>query len=221
MFLLTSLFILILFVFVGCNKKEILEPPTPVVIKYTVDVTQSGIGGAVTPLGLVQVNKGSDLDLIITSQPGIKSTVVVDGTNVSINNNSYKLVVLNNCKVEIKFEKTLSWYLMDKPWIQDSIIVKEINHPGQWTHYLSSYHDSVIFLPNNRFNIFRNKKLIGDGDWKLDESTKPATLMFGGPIWLLEQLDVNYMIMAKYDLIAVHDDGTKTNDGGTKNTYKH
>jgi hypothetical protein len=176
--------IAVLFLVVGCDL-FCPEPPVVVTKQYTIEVSVVGIGGTISPSGIFKVDSGKDQTFALTSEPGYKpDSVIVNGVSSPFFafTNKYVLSNINSdSKVKFIFKKTLSWYLMLKPWTKDAYEIRQ--EDGTWNHFKSSYPSNVnivTYLPNGRLTIYRDGVLVGDGPWSIDETTNPATLNTGG-----------------------------------------
>jgi hypothetical protein len=218
-------FIAILFVFAGCDILCPPEPPVVVTKQYTLEVSVVGAGGTVSPSGTFKVDSGKDQTFILTSEPGYRpDSVIVNGVSspfYTFTNKYYLFNINSDSKVKFVFKKTLSWYLMLKPWTQDSIIIRQKD--GTWTHSASSYPSNVTartYLPNGRFNAYRDGVLVGDGPWFIDETTNPATINMGGEVDEIEKLDEVSLILANYNVTIIGDPDPNAK-GAARAIYSH
>ena len=212
---------LILFLILGtflvsCDGCDPINPPIPpvTVIKQFTITTVCGLNGTINPSSLV-VDSTKDATLTLIPDAGyIVDVLKVDGKVVP----STTSLVLSNVtcdkKVEatfkIKFkEGSLSWYLVQKPWYRDSIIIHEDN--GTWTHYKlwgvkDELQEVITFYPNGKSETYWNGKLVGDVTWTINETTNPPTF---DDNYTIEKLDENCLIL-----------GDKVNNG-FRDIYSH
>jgi len=214
----------VLFLLVGCDLLCPPEPPVVVVKQYTIDAS-AGAGGTISPSGIWKVDSLKDQTFTLTSDPGYKpDSVIVNGVSSSFYafTTTYTLSNINSdSKVKFIFKKTLSWYLMYKPWTEDSYMLRDKN--GNWGTYKSTYPENVniwTYLPNGRFTIYRNGVLVGDGPWSIDETTNPITINIAGEVDEIEKLDEVSFIIANYNVPIIGDPDPNAK-GATRVFYSH
>jgi len=184
-------------VLIFCNSCH--DDYTPVVVKqYTIEAkNDSAIGGTITPSS-VTVNSGSDITLTITPDFGcLVKELKVNGTTVTLTTPTTYILknVTADTKVVVTFQKSLNWYLTQKPWAEDSILA--YNSDGTIDTYdLRSGKHVYTFLKNGRLNVLMNDGTNGDlGTWNLDETQKPVALYTGDYPYEIIKLDENIMIL--------------------------
>jgi len=204
---------LILFLILGtflvsCDGCDPINPPIPpvTVIKQFTITTVCGLNGTINPSSLI-VDSTKDATLTLIPDEGYMVDVLkVDGKVVPSTTNLVLSNVTCDKKVEatfkIKFkEGSLSWYLVQKPWYQDSIIIHETK--GTWTHYklwgVKGEAQMVIyFLPKGIIQEYLDGKLVGDSKWSIDETANPLMLNMGIG-YGIEKLDGNCLILTGTD----------------------
>ena len=169
--ILSFLGVLLIVGFLACEKDSI--------DKYNIEAS-SGLGGMISPSGKIEVDGGTNKIFTITPDAGYRGDfITVNGEKLPLTSNTYSLLnITKDYKIEVIYKKDLIFVLTQKPWVKDSVILRELN--GSWSRYASTDKDSIIFNPNGRFNIYRKGVLVGDGPWSINETTNPPTINYGG-----------------------------------------
>ena len=110
-FLLILLCIVVGLVSSSCTREDFypLDPivdPT-VVVKCAVEAT-SGLGGIITPSGVITVNKGSSITFAISSDLGFKAdSISIDGVSSPLISDTYSItnIIKDTTIVEVSFRK--------------------------------------------------------------------------------------------------------------------
>jgi len=192
----------ILLIIVGIACERITDDPAVVEPTYIVNITCDTNKGTVIPFGEVKgVKKDQKIDITINPKLGFKGeSVIVDGVKFPLTSNTYPFINgAKDSKVEVMFEKTLSWYAMQGAWNLDSVLVKQQN--GTWKHMIINSRDSVLFFSTGRYKTYRDGKWIGEGNWSINELVNPPTFNHGGFIHNIGKLDDNELILETEDII--------------------
>lgn len=209
-----SLLIIMILFIVGCKEGVVTLPQTS---KHTIEIVLNGNGGTVSPLGVKEVIEGSSLDIALNNEPGYKSIVLVNGNAVTSGGNIYTLSnIYSNQKVEVSFEKTQLWYLIQKPW-NIYLWQRRLVTSSDWELTLSSPNvgsSTLVFDEKGRVK----GNLIGDVPYEL----KGDSLIIGGGL-------KNKIIVLNGDnLVIRHESDFYTNTGHdhtqdvmVQESYKH
>jgi len=196
-----------------------------VVVTHNVEVLPT-TGGSVTPSGITQIADGLGINFTFTPDHGFApDSIVVNGKSFPLTGNTYTLSsITSDTKVQVVFKKTLSWYLMQVTWKQDSIAIRR-SDGLTWDHYLlwgkaGEHQNTISYLPTGRIAAYVDGKYVGDSTWKIDETVKPATLNVGGFVYNIDKLDSKNLILSNYSVPTYNpNDGTWSNDGADIWTY--
>lgn len=221
-FLLLSLAVVLI---VRCGKDQIFIAPT-----HTVEIV-SGPNGTVSPSGILEWTEG-DHFLTIKPDPGYKEVITSnrEADIVSLGMNKYQLKIDQDLKVQIEFEKTLSWYLMKGEWKLDSTSIHDLRS-GVWSRdklwgVEGNNQLQLTFFPDGKVSLVLNGTKAND-EWSLDETVNPPTLhigpkgqehLFGSLFYVIDKLDEEFLILAKYNTPFVED---STHKADVKEFYSH
>jgi hypothetical protein len=204
--------------FAATFKKIVIE-------KVVVKVIPSE-GGSLSPSGIKEVAKGSNLNYTLIPLPGYKSaSIVVNGVSFPLTSDTYNLLNITADTTEVKgvFKKTLDWYLFcEKGWKQDSIANRRCDGVI-WDRYLlwgvpGAHQRILVFLPGNKMSeTMDGVTLEGFNDYSIDESKNPPTITIGGFVWNIK-VDNTTLVLSRYDADIVCDN-IRSKNGGIIETF--
>lgn len=171
---------------------------TTTAIMYPVTITYGSNGTASSTLK--EVASGGTLPITVTANPGfIPDSVKVNGVIFPLGRSitTYNLTnVTKATTAHFTFRVDLNAIINQKAWKKDSLWMEKDD--GTWQKSSFEKKDSVLFLSTGRYAIYRDKILIGDGNWSIIENFKVIPVLnFGGSIWDIERLDSNNLIIVR------------------------
>ena len=179
----------------ACEPKGTVDPVDPVK-KFTIEVAP-GPNVTSSNTGSVEVISGTNLTVNFNLAQGYEvDNAQVDGVIVLLTNYAYtflnvtashKITVVSKI---IPAKKVTAYDLltMPKPFVIDSLYVRDLNTTNEWGRFKASYQESIFFYPDNKMEIFSDGKLIGNGAWSIT-STDPLIINFSGKPWKVLVLD--------------------------------
>lgn len=196
----SALLVILIIVLLGTSCEH---DPIESTKKYTIEVSNN-IGGTIIPSGTIEVNEGGSESFYLNPDPGFKpDSIKVNGIYIPLTDNKFSLSdVGENYKIAPVFNKTLSWYLIQKSWTEDSVFLKEDN--GPWVSYTTKPWVNY-YLPNGQIETYSYGELIGTGgSWSVTETADSAILNQDGQKLVIEKLDDKYLIVVGQSLYNVN-----------------
>lgn len=192
------LFLILAILYINCHHSTveiIVPPPPPVVKKYNVTVSY-GPNGTVSPIGVIPVDSGKNLNLILTPNTGFKpdsiTITTTSGKTSSPVSTTYGLPnVVSDCKVQVTFKKDLVWLLAQGPWKYKSDEIWGSSNNLLFSWNITAEQLTDLFYLNT------------DGTWRVTHSNG---VEYGGGNWSLSDITMELIIGDDHSLLIVLDD---------------
>lgn len=174
---------------IGSDKQVNITTKEKEKPKFTISAT-AGLGGKVTPSGEIIVTEGQDQTFGIVSNPGFLQDILKINDVAVPSTNSYTFLnVTSNAKLDATFKKdSLLWPMLYIEWREDSVYIN-----GGRAYIPDG--DILNYYSNGTYVRTVKGVLRPPEESKLDKSTSPATIYYGGSPYKIEQInDERYVI---------------------------